>query len=160
MAKSKVKRYDGEEGSLVSDRDYGGSSGSGEYAPEPEKPQTFKEAFAAARRAGDKIFSFGGKKYTTELASKKPTDTGDETARLKSRVPDTKQTSLGRNYQQDMEDKYSEQRRAQGRTMYGSDKPNPIRSMFAKAAGMKKGGTASARADGIAQKGKTKGRYV
>ena len=33
-------------------------------------PKNFKQAFAAARKAGDKTFMFGGKKYTTEL--KKP----------------------------------------------------------------------------------------
>lgn len=38
----------------------------------PEKPKTFKEAFAEARRAGDKTFTFGGKRYTTELAGSKP----------------------------------------------------------------------------------------
>ena len=158
---AKVKRYNGSDESQVSDRDYGGSSGTGEYAPEPAKTQTFKEAFASARRAGDKTFEWNGKKYTTEMAPKKSTDTGDETARLKSRVPDSKQTRLGRDYQQDMENKYSEQRRAEGRTMYGSEKPNAIRGMFAKAAGMKKGGmTASKRADGIAQRGKTRGRLV
>ena len=65
--KRKVKRYDGEDESLVDSKDYGGSSGTGEYAPEPAKPTNFKSAFAAARAAGDKTFEFGGKKYTTEL---------------------------------------------------------------------------------------------
>jgi len=32
------------------------------------KPQNFKSAFAEARSAGDKTFEFGGKKYTTDLA--------------------------------------------------------------------------------------------
>jgi hypothetical protein len=31
----KMKRYDGEEGSMVDGKDYGGSSGTGKYAPEP-----------------------------------------------------------------------------------------------------------------------------
>ena len=31
----KMKRYDGEEGSMVDGKDYGGSSGTGEYAPAP-----------------------------------------------------------------------------------------------------------------------------
>jgi hypothetical protein len=35
----KVKRYDGEEESLVDTRDYGGSSGTGEYAPAPAAPK-------------------------------------------------------------------------------------------------------------------------
>ena len=37
----------------------------------PPKKQSFKEAFAAARKAGGEIFEWNGKKYTTELA--KPT---------------------------------------------------------------------------------------
>ena len=34
----------------------------------PPKKQSFKEAFAAARKAGGKTFEWNGKKYTTELA--------------------------------------------------------------------------------------------
>lgn len=72
---AKTKRYNGEEESLTgADRDYGGSSGGDEYAPAPEreeKPMTFKEAFASARKAGDGTFTWQGKKYTTELASEK-----------------------------------------------------------------------------------------
>jgi len=37
----------------------------------PESKQTFKQAFAAARKAGKKTFSFKGKPYTTKLAEKK-----------------------------------------------------------------------------------------
>ena len=36
------------------------------------EPSNFKEAFAAARGRGDKTFEFGGKKFTTEMASAKP----------------------------------------------------------------------------------------
>lgn len=38
---------------------------------EPEKPKSFSQAFAEARRAGDKTFMWNGKKYGTELASSK-----------------------------------------------------------------------------------------
>jgi hypothetical protein len=75
----RTKRYNGEDESVTSSddsKDYGGSSGSGDYAPEPAKPANFKEAFAAARKSGDSIFEFNGKKYTTELASSKPATTG------------------------------------------------------------------------------------
>lgn len=42
-------------------------------APAPARAQTFKEAFASARRAGDRTFEWQGKKYTTEMAgAKKP----------------------------------------------------------------------------------------
>ena len=42
-----------------------------EEAPAPKKT-TFKEAFAAARKGGDKTFTWEGKRYTTELASEGP----------------------------------------------------------------------------------------
>lgn len=35
------------------------------------KPESFKAAFARHRAAGDKVFDWNGKKYTTELASEK-----------------------------------------------------------------------------------------
>jgi hypothetical protein len=37
----------------------------------PAKTPSFKEAFAAARGAGDKTFEWGGKKFTTEMAKPK-----------------------------------------------------------------------------------------
>jgi hypothetical protein len=37
----------------------------------PEKPKSFKEAFAEAKAAGEKTFTFGGKRYTTETAGAK-----------------------------------------------------------------------------------------
>lgn len=39
---------------------------------EAPKQQSFGQAFAAARKAGDKTFMFGGKKFTTERADDKP----------------------------------------------------------------------------------------
>jgi hypothetical protein len=38
---------------------------------QPEKPKSFKEAFAEARSAGDKNFTWQGKKYSTETAGAK-----------------------------------------------------------------------------------------
>jgi hypothetical protein len=91
------------------------------------KKQSFGQAFAAARKAGDKTFMFGGKKYTTELAkpaAKKDPDVGKGPSK----------TTIER----------LERRAA--------------------ASGMKKGGmvksSASKRADGIAVKGKTRGKMV
>ncbi len=40
-----------------------------EEAKKEEKKETFKEAFAAARKDGDKTFTWQGKRYTTEMAS-------------------------------------------------------------------------------------------
>jgi hypothetical protein len=60
--------------------------GSGSYEEDAPK-QSFKEAFAAARKSGDKEFTFGGKKYTTELAKSdggKNTGVASDTMRKKS----------------------------------------------------------------------------
>ena len=38
---------------------------------------SFKDAFAEARRGGGKTFEWNGKKYTTELASSKPSESSD-----------------------------------------------------------------------------------
>lgn len=40
-------------------------------AAEPAKAMSFKETFAAQRKAGAKTFDWNGKKYTTELAAPK-----------------------------------------------------------------------------------------
>lgn len=70
----------------------------------------------------------------------KVTDTGDEAARLAARKPSLKYQSL-----QDRETENQAKRRAAGRSFYGTKT-------------MASGGTASSRADGIAQKGKTRGK--
>ena len=114
---------------------------------EPMKMASFKEAFAEARKSGDKTFEYMGKKYTTELAkpkseSKTPagpraSDTGDELSRLLRRSPSpVPRTDL--------------MRTSKGKVSLGE-------------ASFKKGGTvgsASRRADGCAQRGKTRGRMV
>lgn len=98
--KRKVKRYNGEDGSEVeSDYAYDPISkitgeaemergrrmesmdqGGGERGPKPipstEPDKTFKQAFADARKGGEKSFMWKGKKYTTELA--KPRADEDE----------------------------------------------------------------------------------
>lgn len=118
-----------------------------EKPAEPLKMASFKEAFASARKAGDKTFEYMGKKYTTELAkpkseSKTPagpraSDTGDELSRLLRRSPSpVPRTDL--------------MRTSKGKVSLGE-------------ASFKKGGTvgsASRRADGCAQRGKTRGRVV
>ena len=39
--------------------------------PAVERPKSFREAFAEARKSGVKIFDWNGKKYTTQLAGEK-----------------------------------------------------------------------------------------
>lgn len=138
---------------------------------EIEKPSTFKEAFAAARKAGDKMFEFGGKKYTTEMGSSKPskvTDTGDELGRLMSR---SKPPMRQQETMQDRADRYVAKRAAQRaedaaaksseRSGGPTSRPRASDQAFMGSLKFSKGGnTASKRADGIAQRGKTRGRIV
>ncbi len=187
MATRKTKRYD--EGG-VTDADLEAANatedpiadlnkrkGWTDTGEEPAKKMTFKEAFAAARKAGDKTFQFEGKKFTTEVAGeKKPakvTDTGDETSRLAARIkkPELKYQSLS-----DRARGYEEERAKSGVGMYGSTKREkvPAEERMLKDARIRKseqtgmgsmkfskgGSTASRRGDGIAQRGKTRGRIV
>ena len=190
MATRKTKRYD--EGGVTADdleaanatedpiqtlNKRKGWTDTGEEAM-PAKKMSFKEAFASARKAGDKTFEFEGKKFTTEMAGeKKPakvTDTGDEVSRLSARMPkpELKYQSL-----QDRARSYEAERAKSGVGMYGSTKREkvPVEDRMLKDAtirkseqkfmgsGMKKGGSvgsASRRGDGIAQRGKTRGRIV
>lgn len=85
--------------SLNAQKGWTGTEDSAAPAAEPAKKQSFKEAFAEARKGGGKTFEWNGKKYTTEMAGEKPaasmrsaapakvTDTGDETARMAARAP-------------------------------------------------------------------------
>lgn len=157
-------------------------SGTGESAPEPKK-QSFKEAFAeAARKPGVKIFEWNGKKYTTEMAggASKPTpkpapDTGDETARLMSRAPapakkPAYETSYDRMNRQNREAAAAKSSAASGERAtlmknmrerdFGKGKIDSKTLLPTK--GYKSGGSVSAsrRADGIAQRGKTRGKMV
>ena len=101
--------------------------------PEPTKKTSFKEAFASARKSGDKTFEWEGKKYTTELASEKP----KATAKTKETFSASKEI--------------------------GAKPAKKAPDFMRKAMGMKSGGkvsSASKRADGCAIKGKTRGRMV
>lgn len=57
-------------------------------AEESAKPEykSFKEAFAAERKAGNKTFEYMGKKYTTDMAAR-TTDTGSDVARKAASYP-------------------------------------------------------------------------
>ena len=108
-----------------------------------EKPKkSFGQAFAEARKAGEKTFMFNGKKYTTELKGEKK----DKPAKKEEDKESTKQMA--------------DDERVKKLGVFGAKGKNPRPanpSMF------KKGGSvssASKRADGCAQRGKTKGRMV
>lgn len=117
-----------------------------------DSEKTFKQAFAEARRAGDKTFEFGGKKYTTDLAKQK----------AKTSTPDESSAETARLMRQSKSDETpkSAKRGFGPKITFGT----PAQLEKAKKAyysGFKAGGkvsSASKRADGIATKGKTRGR--
>jgi hypothetical protein len=165
--KKRVKRYDGEEGSVVESdmpaqriefSEDTGSTGS-------TKAMSFKEAFASARGAGDKTFEWQGKKYTTELASPKP---------AKAAESESKPVKAAAKY----ETPYDRMNRvnreeAAAKKVAKANEPAPKRSGYSvpksseftgmggmKFAGGGKVSSASKRADGCATKGKTKGTMI
>jgi len=101
--------------------------------PNIDDDMTFGNAFAMARKSGDKTFEWRGKKYTTEMASEKPK------ASVKSKETFSASKAVG------------------------ASPAKKAPDFMRKSMGMKAGGSvssASKRADGCAVKGKTKGRMV
>jgi hypothetical protein len=170
MATKKTKRYDDggvtddmrsaaeAEGTKDDGPDSTSTSGSSP-APTPAARASlpsFKEAFASARKSGDKTFTWNGKLYGTQLASSsapKTTKTSNYSNEGRGSVP-TVVTPRARSLVD------------QGRNvdLYGGAIKD-IGSIFGKSkvragpeAKMAKGGSASSRADGIASKGKTRGK--
>ena len=113
-------------------------------APKEDEPKkTFKQAFAQARKDGGKTFMFNGKKYTTELKDEKK----DKPTKKEEAKESTKQMA--------------DDRRVKKLGVFGAKGKNPRPanpSMFKKGGSVKS--SASKRADGIAMKGKTRGRMV
>lgn len=110
---------------------------------EPSKMASFKEAFAEARKSGDKTFEYMGKKYTTDLAAPKAASKAEAP---KARTFAEKQAAAGEKMQ----------------SAYRGAAENVKRGLKS-LVGMKKGGSvssASKRADGCAQRGKTRGKMV
>jgi hypothetical protein len=143
------------------------------------RKQSFKEAFAEARRGGDKTFEWNGKKYTTEMSGQKPatkpaakpaarvTDTGDETARLAARRTAPAKPKFESSYDRMTRRNREEAAARAASTPRGQDRilrdvrPGAVNPNTLLPTGMKKGGVvskASGRADGIAQRGKTRGK--
>jgi hypothetical protein len=175
----------------------------GERSDEP-MAKTFKQAFAAARKAGDRTFMHGGKRYTTELASEKktvrstaptPDESAAETARLARQAKmtaDSKPAEKSRDMSAaallaipaaaaaaaGMRRNIRTGSRAGSRveptmSRVRTQEIDPFDQMamdrmtgeggrkkggHIKAKKMASGGSASSRADGIAQRGKTRGR--
>ena len=178
---AKTKRYNGEEdGSFVesgSGPQTGEDTGMSEKEPEAPKKQTFKEAFAAAKK-GD-TFTWEGKKYVKEFAGEKkaaapaaPKVEAPKAASAKSepsaaRVGRASQATVSTSRPKATEEGIAaaNERRAKMREEM-SDTPiarmfKAIRARGESTQNYAKGGKVSAaskRADGIAQKGKTRGK--
>jgi len=143
-----------------------------DLSPVGPKPSSFKEAFAAARGSGDKTFSYKGKLYTTELASSAPKKSSPASMRQEQAAP-TSASSMtsNRNNASDMSvNERIKKSLASAREGSGPTDSRSVNQRIKESLGMKKGGTvkkmasggsvnsASKRGDGIAQRGKTKGR--
>ena len=175
--KKKVKRYDGEGGSLIQDESDRGemtteqqanSDATNATTEKPAAPQSFKEAFASARSSGDKTFTWQGKSYTTELASSKPAAKTSSTDRALGPNTVPKYTPPKEESKSDYKTQFQKQQEDAGKgseafkrvmgKVFGSKSQRSTAAEKDKTKGMAKGGTASSRGDGCAQKGHTKGR--
>jgi hypothetical protein len=126
------------------------------------KPSSFKEAFASARKGGGKTFEFNGKKYTTELASSAASKPAAKSAgsnysnegrnKTPSAPADVTKMSVSERF------KASRSKSREGTTDTRSVNDR-IRSAFGMAkGGMANGGSFRSSANGIAQRGKTRGK--
>jgi hypothetical protein len=141
-------------------------------------PASFKEAFAAARGSGDKTFSYNGKLYTTELANstpKKKSPAPIQQVPISSNEGRNKPSTSKPSMDSDNASAMSVNERIKkslenARQGSGPTDSRSVNQRIKESLGMKKGGTvkkmasggsvssASKRGDGIAQRGKTKGR--
>ena len=138
---------------------------------------TFGKAFREARALGDKTFTFNGKKYTTDLAKPKASTkselgeemgvpmTRDESASARRSLgpnpaEEAKMDKLNSSYGSRSSSKLSDVVKPGTNTNY--ENKDELSDMSMKRGGkvkkMAHGGVT--RADGIAQRGKTKGRMV
>ena len=148
----------------------------------------FQQAFADARKSGDKTFEFNGKQYTTQLkeeapaaktqmaAKAGPSATPSAGSQMGPGSSSTKDTAPAKKESQGSmpigETDYAKTVRARGdfdgiKNMLADRQARIARDNAALESGMKKGGkvkkmasggSASSRADGIASKGKTRGK--
>jgi hypothetical protein len=112
---------------------------------------SFGKAFSEARKAGQQTFEFNGKKFTTRTADQ---DNAIEQKTLKA-------VKMGENVPRRTPGPLYETRKPGTNTNYEN---TDVSDMSMKRGGavkkMASGGSASSRADGIAVKGKTKGRVI
>lgn len=118
----------------------------------PLKMASFGDAFKEARKAGDKTFEYMGKKYTTEMAGEKKASAEPKTAfQKRAAKQDVARAAIAATR--------AARRNAplgQMSDVIGAKKGGAVKKM-AKGGSV---GSASKRADGCAQRGKTRGRMV
>ena len=93
MKSKMMKRY--EDGGILEaanqsedSQDIARSMGASERNTDEPEYKSFKEAFAAERKAGNKTFEYMGKKYTTDMAARTAArDTGSDVARKAASYP-------------------------------------------------------------------------
>jgi hypothetical protein len=139
----------------------------------------FQQAFADARKSGDKTFEFNGKQYTTQLKEEAPAAKASSSKAGPSATPSagsqmgpgsssTKDTAPAKKESQGSmsigDTDYAKSVRASqadGESGFlGKRMREAMGSSYKKGGSVKKmasGGSASSRADGCAQRGKTKG---
>ena len=137
----------------------------------------FGKAFREARASGDKTFTFKGKKYTTDMAPAEQKSIGSK-SKMGAYVPRdsdtrkgeimTSKNAVGRdNYTRSGQKSFDTEREPEA--LAEPNKPGTnvryentdVSDMSMKRGGkvkMANGGSASSRADGIATKGKTRGK--
>ena len=126
-------------------------------------PKTFGAAFSAARKRGDKTFEFKGKKYTTQTKDEKDREVTPEAKKAMDTMRMDRASNMRAQARKaDVEMETPEERGAMNLKGFKRDKEDMSGS--GEYSPFKKGGSvkssASKRADGIAKRGKTKGRMV
>lgn len=166
---------------LPSAKESSGTSYNSEY----KEPTSFKEAFSAARKAGDASFTFDGKKFSTEVAKpkskgideneaaneKRMSDVGDKW-REEQKVPKATFKQLEqrktKEKEQALEEVHPETAVMPGptgllsklatATRYSKLAGEPLKRIAGKAKGGSIKSSASSRGDGCAMRGKTRGK--
>jgi hypothetical protein len=202
----KVKGYEGEEGSMVDGKDYGGSSGTGKYAPAPsakkQRVVTKEELAKSGLSLRDFLNKERGLTRRGESAAPMPPPVPAEVTQTSAPAPvsapvsapaDVTKMSANERMKQSMESNLADARSGSGKTdtrsinerirsssgaeaigdllsrakqNYESTRPvskqvQKEREQAAARGNLAKGGkvsSASSRGDGIAQRGKTRGK--
>ena len=127
------------------------------------KLSTFGAAFNAARKAGDKTFTYKGKKYTTEMADSKAKSDTDTITKGANKLYEERMGPSDADIDRiDRKAKEELKGPSEAAVKRLSDADNKRRSQAGEFGTFKKGGmlSASKRADGCAVKGKTRGKMV